>query len=429
MEKLLPTAMALARLDNGEALLVPGALPQEELEIEVLGRKQGVLRGWLKKLISPSPLRVEPDCPLAGRCGGCDFIHVRPEAALALKSEAALGELAASYKLAPQPIASPLAEGYRRRAVIHLELTESGRLGVGFYDQRRSLVEFEGCRLLSDRLNRLAALMRLWAVELPPSWAGTEAALAEGLEPSGLSLILRPQVSGRGLSQPPDLDERLKRLEEAARAEGLAVEILSGFSKKTRRVAGEAGRLLTAFWPQWDLKLWAEPGGFSQVNFELNRLMVEHIVALAEPLRKKGALDLYAGLGNISLPLARLGWPVTAVEIDPAGLRAARFNGRGQKNLNLIAGSSAESLARLRHQGRRFELIIVDPPRAGAKNLAPALAALEPQLIIYLACQPSVLGRDLPAFASLGYELKALSALDMFPRTSHLEALAVLGRT
>ncbi len=428
VEKLLPAAMALAHLDSGEALLVPGALPQEELEIEVLGRKQGLLRGRLKKILSPSPLRVEPDCPLAGCCGGCDFIHVRPEAALALKSQAALGELAASYRLSPQAIASPLAEGYRRRAVVHLDLTESGRLGAGFYDRKRSLVEFERCRLLSPRLNRLAYLIRLWAAELPPAWAGAEAALAEGLEPSGLSLILRPQVSGRGLSQPPDLDERLTQLWEAAQAEGLAVEILSGFRQKARRVAGEPGRLLTAFWPQWDLQLWAEPGGFSQVNFELNRLMVEHIVALTEPLRKEGALDLYAGLGNISLPLARQGWPVTAVEIDPVGLRAARFNGRNKKNLQLMAGSSAEAVALLRRQGRRFELIIVDPPRAGAKDLAPALAALEPRLIIYLACQPSVLVRDLPAFVSLGYEPRSLSALDMFPRTSHLEALAVLAR-
>ena len=204
------------------------------------------------------------------------------------------------------------------------------------------------------------------------------------------------------------------------------------FARPTRsappRRLGPAGpdRLVTAAWPRWNLALTAEPGGFSQVNPALNILMVEKILALAAPLAPGRALDLYAGLGNLSLPLLFSGWEVTAVEESQAGAAAARRNGQGRAGFTVIRGRCLPAAAELARRGRTFDLVVLDPPRAGARDLAPLVAALKPRLTLYLACHPAVLHRDLPAFASLGLALQGLLALDMFPRTSRLEALAVL---
>jgi len=185
-----------------------------------------------------------------------------------------------------------------------------------------------------------------------------------------------------------------------------------------------------AFWPQWDLALKVKPGGFTQVNPAVNMLMVSEIIREAEklPANKRTVLDLYAGLGNISIPLAKSGFWVTAVEQAPEGVAAARENSRGLSNFSMICGRSEKEAAALAKQGKEFGLLVLDPPRSGAKDMAPILGGLQAEKIIYVACHPAVLERDLPAFISLGYRLSRLTAFDMFPRTSHLEALAVLER-
>ena len=492
VEKLVPGGLGLARRD-GEVLLLAGALPGEEVLAEPGEMVRGVRWAVVREILSPSPFRVEPDCPLAGRCGGCDFLHVDPAAALGLKSEAALGELAEKSGINIELIESPLNSRYRSRATVHLDRKDDGSFGIGFYDDHRRLVEFDDCRLLAPELNGLIAPLRQWAAALPVEAVGAEISLLkaekteepfsrnpaesleqrhgrDGMEPlrgadSGLAVHFspppapsptgrgrRPQAAalspallkaladlpplleawGRLSSDPAETVEDHDRFGGVMPLRGVAIFARSGERGRPRKIsAGGPRRLPVAVWPELDLTLCAAPGGFTQVNPAVNKLMVKKILELAAPLaagKNPSALDLYSGLGNIALPLLKSGFAVTAVEESPDGAAAAKENGRGLPGLTVVTGRSEQAVDQLVRQGRRFSLAVLDPPRSGARDLAPALAALGPEMIIYVACHPAVLGRDLPGLASLGYGLRNIIALDMFPRTSHLEALVVLTR-
>ncbi|MDR0881460.1 MAG: hypothetical protein LBP55_02790 [Candidatus Adiutrix sp.] len=420
VEKLIPGGLGLARR-QGEAILLAGVLPGEKALVELEGRVRGARRGRVERILEPAPLRITPDCPLYGRCGGCDFIHIDPAAAHRLKSEAALGDLAGRAGVALELVESPRRERYRARATLHLGRDERGRPAVGFHDHGRRVVEAEDCRLLAPELLPLVTRLRAWAAELPPAAAGAEISLARG-EDGGLMVSLSPApgLPWAALEQLPDL--------LAGLAPNPAILARPRANSPLWRLSGPA-RLTAAVWPEWSLTLRAAPGGFTQINPAVNYLMVRQILALGGPARPGDqALDLYSGLGNIALPLLKSGWAVTAVEESAVGAAAARENGRRLAALTLSRGRSEKVGAGLVKNGRTFGLVVLDPPRAGAPNLAPALAALRPRRIIYLACHPAVLHRDLPALASLGYGLTRLLALDMFPRTSHLEALALLER-
>lgn len=444
VEKLVPGGLGLAR-HNGEVLLLPGTLPGEEVLAEPGDMIRGVRRARVAEIITASPLRVEPDCPLAGRCGGCDFLHVQPAEALRLKSQAALGELAEKTGVNIELIESPLADRYRNRATVHLDCKDDSTFGIGFYDARRNLVEFDDCFLLAPELNGLIEPLRRWAAALPPEEiSAAEINLLKGEADSGLAIQFSPlptaRPAGRGRKPEaavlsPVLLKALEKLtlifEESGLAE-VAIFACPGQRGRPRKISsGGPRRLPVAVWPELGLTLCAAPGDFTQVNPAVNRLMVKKILDLAAPLvaeKKALALDLYSGLGNIALPLLKFGFAVTAVEESPPSTTAARENGHGLTGLTIITGRSEPTVEQLARQGRCFNLAVLDPPRSGARDMAPDLAALRPEMIIYVACHPAVLGRDLPAFTSLGYGLRSLTALDMFPRTSHLEALAVLTR-
>lgn len=442
IEKLVPGGLGLAR-HNGEVLLASGVLPGEVVLAEPQTARGGVRRALVAEVLEPSPHRVEPDCHLAGCCGGCDFLQAAPETALALKGQAELGELAAQHRVELEFISSPLYNYYRSRATVHLDRQRDGSLGVGFYDHRRQLVEFESCRLLAPELNGLVQALRGWAGTLKGGGPGAEISLQKGEAGSGLSLHFKPLPAprpggrGRRVETPgltPNFLKSLEQLPQELERSGwaeVAIWAQAGPKGRARHISGPKSRLPVALWPSLGLSLAASPGAFTQVNPAVNTLMVKKILELAAPLAANGqatALDLYSGLGNIGLPLLKSGFAVTLVEEAPDGVEAAKENGRGLVGLTIMGGRSEAAVANLMRQGRKFDLVTLDPPRAGALEMAPSVAALAPGLVIYVACHPAVLYRDLPAFASLGYGLRNLVALDMFPRTSHIEALAVLAR-
>ena len=177
-----------------------------------------------------------------------------------------------------------------------------------------------------------------------------------------------------------------------------------------------------------DLKLRALPNVFTQVNPGINRLLVQSVLDICQQASPKRALDLYAGLGNFSQPVAKMVPVVTSVESNVAAVQNAKANMRanGLRNISIHQGEAEKIVKQLVERGEKFDLVIMDPPRAGARGLAAWLARLNPTDIIYVSCHPAALTRDLVEFNSLGYGLSHLTAFDMFPQTSHLEVLARL---
>ena len=175
-----------------------------------------------------------------------------------------------------------------------------------------------------------------------------------------------------------------------------------------------------------DLVLKAWPGVFTQVNRSVNRLLIREVCRQAERIKPERVLDLYSGLGNFSLPLSASTREVLAVEAHGPAVANARLNIKENrvKNVRLIKESSERAVTDLVREGRRFDLILLDPPRAGARDMAADLARLAPKSILYVSCHPAAMMRDLPQFRSLGYQVGSLQVFDMFPQTSHIECLA-----
>jgi 23S rRNA (uracil1939-C5)-methyltransferase len=179
------------------------------------------------------------------------------------------------------------------------------------------------------------------------------------------------------------------------------------------------------------LEMWAVPGMFCQANFQANRLLTAEVASAAGPGEGRRALDLYAGGGNFSLPLARNGWRVLAVEGAAGARSAGLFQLKRNPDLPEVRfqrGEVGRTLKRLAEKRARFDLAVLDPPRPGAKGLMPLLAALGPRRIIYVSCHPAALARDAAALGEQGYRAASLAVVDMFPQTSHVEAVLTLDR-
>jgi tRNA/tmRNA/rRNA uracil-C5-methylase (TrmA/RlmC/RlmD family) len=294
IEKLVPNGLGLAR-HNGEVLLLPGALPGEDVSAEFGEMARGARRARVTEVLSASPFRVAADCPLAGVCGGCDFLHVAPAEALRLKAEAALGDLAERAGVAIELIQSPRSSRYRGRATVHLEAKAGGGVGVGFYSSpelrpngERSLVEFADCLLLTEELNGLLEPLRRWASALPAGAGGAEISLLQGEADSGLAVHFspkpNPRPAGRGKRpEPSRLSPILLKalaglpplLAEAGGPETAVFARAEERGRARKLSSGGRERLPMAVWPEFGLTLCAAPGGFTQVNPAVNRRMVK----------------------------------------------------------------------------------------------------------------------------------------------------------
>jgi 23S rRNA (uracil1939-C5)-methyltransferase len=183
------------------------------------------------------------------------------------------------------------------------------------------------------------------------------------------------------------------------------------------------------YFQEEDLNLIAFPGLFCQINFAVNRLLIRSVLAAAGPGQGRPALDLYAGSGNFSLPLAQAGWQVLALEGAAGSVQAGKYLAglnRLSRALEFLHEDAGHALTRLAAQGLRFDLVMLDPPRAGAKGLMPALAALKPEEVIYVSCHPAALARDAAALGQAGYEPVSLEVFDMFPQTGQVEVMLIL---
>ena len=408
----------LARAPDGRVVLVEGALAGERVLVQLNQMRKDYMQGRALHVLSASPHRVEPRCPLFGVCGGCDLMHISYDAQLEAKS-AWLGHALNKLPGLPAPVmlGSPDQWNYRNRVRLQ---ASAGR--VGFFGKKsHKLIALEQCPVSDPGVNRILP-------ELGAAIGGIK-----GPRPAWIELLShRDQLFGT-----VGYKERTRISRSSQRAVYLRLTEL-GFNGMRFSMGNRLGA-----WPlqkenglpyleQEDLTLWAFPGLFCQVNFGLNQRLIETIVREAGPGGEKAALDLYCGSGNFSLPLARAGWRVLGVEgvgpARPAAEFMAQKNGL-QNRLEFHTGSVAKGLEGLNEAGRGFDLVLLDPPRAGAKGLMPRIARCGPQKVIYVSCHPAALARDALALADLGYAASALYAADMFPHTGHVEAVLVMEKT
>ncbi len=388
---------------EGGVVFVPGALPGERVRIALekgprsKRRRSGVRRGRLVAILEPSADRVTPRCAHQGRCGGCPLMILSADAQARFKARAASEATGLAVTLA-RAGAPPR---YRRRARLAFA---KGRLGYR-HPRSKRIVDIDACPILERSLEDALTLVR--RALLPRLDGDGELTLVRGAEQPALWIR----------SETPQSAEVYAWLREAvAKGQLAGVSLAVGGTAPAVMGAPEEVGLDADGAP-----LIGPAFGFSQANAAVNRALVDRVVALAAP---KGAavLELYAGHGNLTIALAAQAATLVAVEQQPEAARALEDNlGRRGLRARVIAADAAEGARR-----RKADVVVLDPPRAGARDAIAAIVAADPARIVYVSCDLATLRRDLGALRESGYEAVQADAFDMFPETAHLETVVLL---
>lgn len=402
VEKVVAGGAGIVRV-GGEAVFVPRVAPGERIAIEI-DRSKKPLRGRLLKVLEPSPSRVDAPCAIFERCGGCDLMHLSREE----QRRARLAILTETLRdTATVPItwhdAAPAHS--RTRARLHVK-PFAGKVVVGFHGTgSNTILDLTACGALDPAL--VVALDEIRAI-----CAG---ARGEGDASIALGLHRKPVIvlSWRGDLPPSAYSEAERRVKS-----GLLAGVQLIIPGSTSRI-GDPRAVTTAI---DELPLYSPPGGFAQASDIGDKILVDLTVARAAANGLK-VLELFAGSGNFTVALARQAAHVTAVEIDTASSTAARENVtlRGLKNVKTVtADADAYAIP------RDIDVLVLDPPRGGAKGATAAIAERKIKRVVYVSCDPSTLARDLKTLTN--YTLVSLDAVDLFPDTSHIETIATLTR-
>jgi len=402
-------AHGVGRLD-GKATFVRGVIPGEQVEIVVREDHGRYAYADLIAVLEPAAERRHPPCPYLPRCGGCPWQHMEYEAQLAAKQRNLRETLAriGHWRDAPvKPIVASASEfQYRSRLSLRIHERRLGFYAAGSHE----LVEIDHCLLATDAINdalvAAAELVRL----VPDDARRVEVLTCERTA----AIVLVAEVEGsRNPATSALIDAWLPQ-------QAVAGVVLHG-----RRWRQAWGRQSVSVYPEPDLELTATAGSFTQVNPSANRELVRHVLELGEFSPQDHVLDLYAGIGNLSLPIARRAQRVVAVEQNALAAGDARVNARAAKlaNVEVHTATTRSALRALSAQRARFDVVVLDPPRSGAAEAIDAVLTLAPERIVYVSCNPATLARDLakllPSFA-----FDVIQPVDLFPQTYHLETVA-----
>lgn len=416
---------------NGKVCFVPFSAPGDRLKVRVVREHRSYCEAELVELCDPSPQRVAPRCPAFGQCGGCDWQHIDYTAQSSVKQQLLTETLQRVAKLVDPVVAETVAAeqpyGYRARAQFKLHATPAG-LAVGFFRRgSRFVIDLpQGCPICTGPVNTAMLKLRQVIQLLPDAHRVSQLSLEEGL--SGVVAVVHYLGSDQ---------QRLKQLLMQHRDQldlnGLFLQV--GRKEQLQPVFG-SGHLAYQV-PSCDpsanaMLLGYEIGGFSQVNRLQNQQMVKLVCGYAQPAAGQRMLDLYCGNGNLSLPLSGAVRELLGIEGFASSIASAVDNARQLRvnNSTFRCNDASKELRHLLAQHALFDLVLLDPPRAGAADVARELGQLGAQRIVYVSCDPATLARDLAALCgAAGYRLIEATPLDMFPQTGHLETVALLTRT
>ena len=419
----------IARVD-GKVTFIAGALPGERVRYRLRRHGKQADEGELVAIEQPSDQRVTPRCAHFGICGGCSLQHLSAAGQVAFKQKQLLDALERIGKVRPEQVAAPVTAdgwGYRRRARLSVKhVTKKGAVLVGFREADSPFVaQIESCVVLDPRVGlKLQALADCVArLDIHTRVPQIEVAAAETV-----ALVFR-------VMQAPSAAD-LEVLRSFGREQGFEIYLQTGGLDTVRPL--EAATELTLSPDGSELKLAFRPTDFVQVNDAVNRQMVRQALAWlgiaagagrSVPGSAPRVLELFCGLGNFSLPLARAGAQVTAVEGDPGLVERARANAAANGlDIRFVVADLFQPDPRADWLAARYDAVLIDPPRAGAQEVLPFVAAGQPARIAYVSCHPATLARDAAFLVGQGYRLSRAGVLDMFPHTNHVESMALFER-
>ncbi|WP_312079648.1 23S rRNA (uracil(1939)-C(5))-methyltransferase RlmD [Leclercia sp.] len=394
---------------DGKALFIPGLLPDERAEITLTEEKRQYARGQVKRRLNDSPQREKPRCPHFGVCGGCQQQH----ASIALQERSKSNALARLLKHDVNEVIADKPWGYRRRARLSLNYQpKTARLEMGFRKANSSdIVDVKQCPILVPRLEALLPEVRKCLSDLQGvrHLGHVELVLAN----SGPLMVLRHTA-------PLSAKDR-EKLERFSHSHELDL-YLAPQSEILEQLSGE-----TPWYDSDGLRLTFSPRDFIQVNDGVNQQMVATALDWLDIQPEDRVLDLFCGMGNFTLPLAKRAHSVVGVEGVAALVEKGRDNAihNGLQNVTFFHENLEEDVTQQPWAAHGFDKILLDPARAGAPGVMQHIIKLAPKRVVYVSCNPATLARDSEALLAAGYQIQRLAMLDMFPHTGHLESMAL----
>ena len=426
--------LGVARID-GQVVFVHGAVRGEQCDVLILKVLKNSAFGKVAAVREPSPHRVEPDCPYYGRCGGCDFRHMDYEEELRAKRQRvqdALARLGGSDVAVEKIIGAVEPERYRNKS--QYPIAADGT--VGFYRARtHQVTDVRTCRIQKPAADAAAEAVRRYIRRFGVACydEGTGRGLLRHLyvrtNAAGESLVCL-LVNGDRLPHEAELVDIIQK--HVPKAVGV---VLGVNTRPGNAILGEEYRTLWGADTITDtlcgLTFRLSVPSFYQVNRDQAERLYERAVEFAGLTGKETVLDLYCGAGTITQVMAKHAREAIGAEIVPEAIEDARENAKrnGVENVSFFCGDASAVAADFAARKLRPDVICVDPPRKGlAPEVVEAAASMEPRRIVYVSCDPATLGRDVKRFAAHGYTVRRAVAVDLFPRTAHVETVVLMSR-
>ena len=428
---------AIAKIE-GCAVFIPNGIVGEKCLVRIEKVQKTWAAGKMTQILEPSPHRVNRECPVAKLCGGCDFWHMDYEEETRLKADRvrqALNRIGGE-NLEEMPIlAAPTCRGYRNKAQYPVS-SQKGRAYAGFFKAgTHQVVENDRCLILPEETDRVKKLVidyvnhyRISAYDEVAHKGLLRHIYVRRGAVSGQILVCLV-VNGRKLPHPETLIEKLKTVP------GFATLVLSVNTKKGNTVLGDEN--ITLYGPGYiedtlcGLTFRLSPHSFYQVNHHQAQRLYEAAIEQAQITKDDLVLDLYCGVGTITLCMAKAAGKVIGVEVVEQAVQDARENAvrNGIENAEFFCGDAGKAALELENRGIRPDVAVVDPPRKGlSADAIEALARMQPRRIVYVSCDPATLARDVALLKQRGYRLENAMAADLFPRCSHVETIVLLSK-
>ncbi len=410
---------------DGKKVFVHGALPGEKALVKITRRNRRYDDGIALSIESAAADRVEPACVHYDRCGGCALQHLSGEGQLRAKQDSLIQNLERIGKVSPIEILPPLsgpAWHYRRKARLSVRWVHKKESAlVGFRERGSGFVtDMDSCEVLDERVACLLPHLRELIGGLQAREHIPQIEVACGDDQCALVFRTMETLSA----------EDTEALRQFARQHNVAIMLQPKGPDSIHPLEPEAVALDYAL-PEFDLRLAFGPSDFTQVNAELNRLMLQRALAMLQPGANDCVLDLFCGLGNFTLPLARRAALVIGVEGDPGLVERGRANAwrNGLDNVEFHVANLVEDQQHAPWWRHHFTQVLIDPPRSGAQEVLPLIAATRAEKLLYVSCHPASLARDAGILVNeYGFKLESAGIMDMFPHTGHVESIALFTR-
>ena len=412
----------------GKKVFVAGALAGEEVRFQRRKKRRNYDEAELIEVLSPSESRIQPRCAAFGRCGGCVLQHVSADEQRALKFQVLRDSLERIGKVSPNEWLEPLTAGegwnYRRRARLAVkDVPGKGRVLVGFRERHSPYVtDMHRCEVLSEPLDALIdPLSELVAgLSIRRRLPQIEIAVAD----NATELVFR-------VLDPPTGDD-VRALTEFGDAHGLRISLQPKGPATVYSITGnDAEESLVYRLNEFDVEIAFAATDFVQVNGAINEAMVTRAIELLDVDASHRVLDLYCGIGNLTLPLARKVAHVAGIEGEERQVQRARSNAKRNaiENAEFIASDLSDIDEKATWLDKGWDRVLLDPARSGAQDVVKQMSRLRPERVVYVSCHPGTLARDAGELvATHGYTLEAAGIIDMFPHTAHVESVAVFAR-